>query len=556
MVKKEEKLKASELLIKCLENEDVKFIFGLPGEENLDILNALLDSKIRFITTRHEQGAAFMADVYGRLSGKAGVCLSTLGPGATNLLTGVADANLDHAPVVALTGQTALDRLHKESHQHIDIVSIFHPVTKWNTLIQKPEIIPEVVRKAFKISEMERPGATHLDLPEDVMKMSVDNSPLYSKQGYPGHNWVPEPSEEMIERAKKLINEAKYPIVIAGNGVVRRRAGGELIKFCEKLNIPACTTFMAKGCISDKHRLSLGTVGLQTRDYISCGFERADLIIAAGYDLVELHPRFWNPDANKKILHIGCTSAEVDSWYNVEVEVVGEIGVALQSLSEICSPKEETNFTGELREMIFKELFDFKDDNSFPLKPEKIISTIREVLNEDDILISDVGMHKLWLARLYPTYKPNTCIISNGFASMGIAVPGGVSAKLLYPERKVIAVTGDGGFLMNSQEIETAVRVGTPFVVLVFHDDRFGVIEWKQLSKFNRSAFIEFTNPSFIKYAESFGAKAYRIKSPDELLPVLKESFNNKVITVIDCPVDYTENFRLTERLGSITCPV
>lgn len=549
-------MKASELLIKCLENEETKVIFGLPGEENMAILDALLDSKIRFITTRHEQGAAFMADVYGRLSGEAGVCLSTLGPGATNLLTGVADANLDRAPLVALTGQASLDRLHKESHQHIDIVSVFHPVTKWNTLVQKPEIIPEVVRKAFKISEMEKPGATHLDLPEDVMSMDVDVTPIYSRNGYMGHRWLPDPPEISIKAAKKIINEAKYPVIIAGNGVARRRASSELLKFAEKLNIPVCTTFMGKGVISDKHHLSLGTVGLQARDYISCGFERADLIIAVGYDIVEFHPRLWNPDGSKKILHIDSVSAEVDVWYNVELEVTGEIGKTLSILADICEPREEIAFTKSLREMIINELYSMKDDNSFPLKPQRIISSIREVLDEDDIVISDVGMHKLWLARLYPAFRPNTCIISNGFASMGISVPGGIAAKLLYPEKKVISVTGDGGFLMNSQEIETAIREGITYVILVFHDKRYGVIEWKQLSKYKRSAFINFTNPSIKKYAESFGAKAYEIRAADELIPALKEAFNNNVVSVIDCPVDYKENMRLTERLGKFTCPV
>lgn len=549
-------MKTAELLVRCLEAEEVDFIFGLPGEENMEILNALLGSKIRFITTRHEQGAAFMADVYGRLSGKAGVCLSTLGPGATNLVTGVADANLDHAPVVALTGQASLDRLHKESHQHIDIVALFHPITKWNTLIQKPETIPEIVRKAFKIAEMEKPGATHIDLPEDVMGMNVNAEPFNSTHGFPGHHWVPDPPEETISVAKKLIDNARYPVVLAGNGVARRRAGRELQRFSEKLNIPVCTTFMGKGNISDKHDLSLGTVGLQARDYISCGFEKADLIISVGYDLVEFHPRLWNPDGSKKILHIDCTPAEVDAWYKTEVEVIGEIGKSLDILADLCKPREKTGFTKALREMIVQELQEYENDNAFPMKPQKIISTIRKVLGDEDILISDVGMHKLWIARLYPSYTPNTCIISNGFASMGIAVPGAIAAKLLYPEKRVLAVTGDGGFMMNSQEIETAVRIGTPIVILIFHDKRYGVIEWKQLQKYNRSAFIDFTNPDFKLYAESFGAKAYRVSNADEFLPILNDAFTNKVPSVIDCPVDYKENFRLTERLGKITCPV
>ncbi len=331
--------RASELLVKCLENEEVDFIFGLPGEENMEILNALVESKIKFITTRHEQGAAFMADVYGRLSGKAGVCLSTLGPGATNLLTGVADANLDHAPLVALTGQASLDRLHKESHQHIDIVRVFRPVTKWNTIIQKPETIPEIIRKAFKVAEIEKPGATHVDIPEDVMTMNVDTEPFGSEKGYPGHHWVPDPPQETLESARKLIDNARYPVILAGNGVARRRASEKLQEFAEKLNIPVCTTFMGKGNISDKHNLSLGTVGLQARDYISCGFERADLIIAVGYDIVEIHPRIWNPEGNKKIIHIDCTPAEVDAWYRTDVEVIGEIGKALEYLSSICMPR-------------------------------------------------------------------------------------------------------------------------------------------------------------------------------------------------------------------------
>jgi len=417
------------------------------------------------------------------------------------------------------------------------------------------EVIPEVVRKAFKISEVEKPGATHIDLPEDVMALNINNVNPYTNRSTV-NSWIPEPPDKSIELARKLIDESRYPVVIAGNGVARRRASIPLTRFAERLNIPVCTTFMGKGGISDRHELSLGTVGLQSRDLVSCGFERADLIISVGYDLVEYHPLHWNPEKNKKILHIDCTPAEVDASYNAEVEVIGEIGVALNMLSEICKPKDKIKFTTALREMIVKEVYDYQNDNSFPLKPQRIISDLRRALNEDDILISDVGMHKLWIARLFPCYKPLTCIISNGFASMGIAVPGAIAAKLLYPEKKVVAVTGDGGFMMNSQEIETAVRLGTPYVILVFHDKRYGVIEWKQMSRFKRSAFINFTNPDLKKYAESFGAKAYQIGSADELLPVLKEALNNKVISVIDCPVDYTENFRLTERLGHITCPI
>ena len=539
-------MKASELLVKCLENEGVKYIFGLPGEENIDIMDALLDSEIRFILTRHEQGAAFMADVYGRLSGKAGVCLSTLGPGATNLMTGVADANMDRAPAVAITGQASLDKMHKESHQYIDIVGIFHPITKWNTQIKKPEVIPEAIRKAFKVAETEKPGATHIDFPEDVAGKDVNEKPLFVQ--FP---FRPEPLAGQVERAAKIISEARYPIILAGNGVIRERASDALRSFAEKLNIPVAHTFMGKGALSDYHELSLFTVGLQAGDYIASGLARADVVITIGYDLVEYSPEKWNPNRDKKIVHIDMSPAEVDAHYIVSVGVTGDISISLREIADRATPN-DANYSKALREDILRESQVYKDDKSFPPKPQKILADLRDIMGEDDIVISDVGAHKLWVARVYPCYKPNTCVISNGFASMGIGVPGAIAAKLLCPERKVVTVTGDGGFLMNSQELETAVREGVPFVSLIFHDKSYSLIEIKQQITFGRKSHVNFGNPDFVKFAESFGAIGFRIEAAGELKPVLEEAFSKDKPVIIDCPADYRENLKIVEKFGGL----
>ena len=545
-------MKASELIVKCLENENVDYIFGIPGEENLDLMDALLESNIQFIQTRDERGAAFMADVYGRLTGRAGVCLATLGPGAMNLVTGVADANMDRAPLVAITGQASLDRMHKESHQYMDVVSVFKPMTKWNTLLHLPEIIPESVSKAFKTATGEKPGATHIDFPEDVAKMEVSAEPV--PHDFPSEA---EPVASCLRRAAQLINDAKQPIILAGNGVVRQGASRILTQFAEMTNIPVAHTFMGKGSIPWTHRLSLLSVGLQANDFVSCGFDRADLVIAIGYDIVEYHPRLWNPDRNKKLIHIDTQPSESDASYVTDVEMVGNIRQSLRHLmAQEIYPKDSEYASNTLRKIILDQLDEHRDDTGFPIKPQKILSDVRSVLAEDDILISDVGAHKMWIARMYPCYQPNTCIISNGFASMGIAQPGAFVAKLIYPERKCLAICGDGGFLMNSQELETATRIGVPFVTLIFNDEAYGLIEWKQMNGFGRPAHIDFTNPDFVKYAEAFGAKGYRVEGSDELVPILEDAFSQKVPSVIDCPVDYAENLRLTNELGHLTCPI
>lgn len=545
-------LNTAELLVKCLENEGVEYIFGLPGEENLDVLEALKNSSIKFITTRHEQGAAFMADVYGRLTGKAGVCLSTLGPGATNLMTGVADANLDGAPLVAITGQVGTDRMHIESHQYLDLVAMFAPVTKWNKQIVRPGITPEVVRRAFKTAQSEKPGAVHIDLPENIAAMAADGSPL------------PLDSQEKVyasyrtlNMAAAVISKAKNPLILAGNGAIRANASEALTEFATALNIPVANTFMGKGVIPYTHPLALWAVGLQQRDLISCAFDRSDLIIAVGYDLIEYSPKKWNPDGKLPIIHIGMTPAEIDSSYAPVVEVVGDITDSLiDILKRADRQNKPTPVTAGLKTEIRADYETYANDTGFPIKPQKLIYDLRQVMGPEDIAISDVGAHKMWMARHYHSDCPNTCIISNGFAAMGIAIPGAIAAKLVHPDKRVVAVTGDGGFMMNCQELETALRVGTPFVTLIFNDGGYGLIEWKQFNHFGTSSFIKFGNPDFVKFAESMGLKGYRVESAQDLIPILEEAFRQEVPTVIDVPVDYGENLRLSQKSGDLSCQI
>ncbi len=544
-------MKAAELLVRCLENEGVELIFGVPGEETLELTDALLGSSMRFIETRHEQGAAFMADVYGRLSGKAGVCLSTLGPGATNLLTGVADAYLDRAPLVAITGQASLNRRHKESHQYIDVMSMFKPVTKWNTSIPKVEVIPEAVRKAFKVAQMEKPGATHLELPEDVAEEQIGDPdrlpPLHVQAPV-----MPEPSAAQIAKAVRTISGAQRPVILAGNGVIRARAHDAVRQFARGLHIPVLQTFMAKGIVPDSDPLSLYTIGLLARDYTSVVMEQADVVIAIGYDFVEYAPCFWNARRDKRIVHIDASPAEVDAHYIVEEGLLGDLRLSLEQIATRVTPFDSSWRSVSRKTVIEGFDTELASSPSWPLRPQHLMRDLRACLKPDDLVLCDVGAHKLWMARMFPCEAPNSCIISNGFAAMGIAVPGAIAARLLYPDRRVVAVTGDGGFLINSQELETAVRLKLPLVILVWRDNGYGVIRWKQQLRFGRTSAVEFGNPDLVRYAESFGATGYRVSEPSELRPLLLEALNSKVPAVIDCPVDYAENLRLTERLQSL----
>lgn len=554
---------AASLLVECLAAEGCEYVFSVPGEETMDVLEALSrQDDIRLVTTRHEQGAAFMADVYGRLTGRAAVALATLGPGATNLVTGIADAYLDRAPMVALTGQAGSDKTHKEAHQFVDIVRMLEPVTKWNQRVEQVAAIPEIVRKAFRVAQLAKPGPTHVELPENLAAMEVDADirPLQ-----PTHAYFPEPTDKAIEHAARLLAGSSRPLVLAGNGVLRRRAAPELRAFARGVHVPVAVTFMGKGAMDDRSHLSLMAVGLQARDHVLSGFDRADLVVSVGYDLVEYAPARWNPDGRKRIIHIDTQPAEVDASYQPEVELIGDIGGTLRRLLAAVLPHGiagrnaaerhaagETTVHQDLRTTMLAELGAYEHDEGWPIKPQKAIADLRRALGREDIVVSDVGAHKIWVARLYQAYEPNTVVISNGFAAMGISLPGAIAAKLVHPDRRVVALCGDGGFLMNSQELETARRIGANVTVVVWRDDGYGLIDWKQRAEFGRPFGVEFSNPDFVAYARSFGLAGFRPSSAADLYPTLMRALEVDEPTLVEVPIDYRENLRLTERLGAL----
>ncbi len=554
---------ASRLLVDCLAAEGCAWVFSVPGEETMDILEALAgDDRVRHVTTRHEQGAAFMADVHGRLTGRPAVALATLGPGATNLVTGIADAFLDRAPMVAITGQTGSDKLHKESHQLVDIPRMLEPVTKWSQHIGRADSIPETVARAFRLARLEKPGPTHLEIPEDVAGSRVDPAlrPLAGERAY-----FPEPTEEAIAHAASLLAAASRPIVLAGNGVLRRRAAPQLRALARGLHLPVAETFMGKGALDDRSHLSLMAVGLQARDHVLSGFDRADLVICVGYDLVEYAPSRWNPDARKRIVHIDTQPAEVDASYRPEVELIGDIGGSLRRLLAMVEPHgvggrtaSERHAAGELsvhadlRARLLEDLRAAEDDEGPLVKPQKAILELRRALGPHDIVVSDVGAHKVWVGRLYQAYEPNTVIISNGFAAMGIGLPGAIAAALVHPDRRVVAVCGDGGLLMNIQELETAVRLGVRVTIVVWRDDGYGLIDWKQRTGQGKPFGVAFGNPDFVALAASFGVPAFRPSGSADLARCLSSALAVDGPALVEVPIDYRENVRLTERLGEL----
>lgn len=550
-------MKASDLFIRCLEAEGVEYIFGIPGEETSDLIMSLLDSKIKFVLVRHEQAAAFMADMYGRLTQKVGVCLSTLGPGATNLTTGVANANMDRSPILVITGQTDTDFLHKESHQNMDAVAMFKPITKWRWSIRNADSIPEIVRRAFKIALEEKAGAVHLELPQDIAKMESDIKPIKTQQVFRSR-----PNEELIEKAAKLILESKTPILLVGNGCIRGRASLYVRKFVEKTGICSMNTFMAKGVISDKSDRHLHTIGIREADHASIAMREADLVIAIGYDLVEYSPKHWNGSLDKKIIHIDFTPAESDTYYPPTIEIAADIEYTMYAILEEIERIRKQDETEEEKQRQYRiphsdppELFKiikreivwrlerYKNDFSYPIKPEKLVLDVRDALDESDIVISDVGVHKLWIAKIYNTYSPNTCIVPNGFCSMGFSLPAAIAAQLVDTSHKIVVMCGDGGFLMNVQEIETAVRLRLPIIVIVWCDYDYGMISLKQIYEFGRSAFTKFNNPNFVKLAESFGAIGYNVRSTEEFSKVLeKAKLSKSSPVIISIDVDYSRN--------------
>ena len=548
-------MKASDLFVKCLEAENVEYIFGIPGEETNDLMMSISESEtIKFILVRHEQAAAFMADVYGRLTNKVGVCLATLGPGATNLTTGVASANMDRSPLLAITGQTEITKMHKESHQNMDPLTMFIPITKWTWSIRDAEGIPEILRRAFKIATEEKKGATHLDLPVDVAKMESFLKPLSSKNGI-----ISGPIPSTLHDATKMILMSNAPVILIGNGCIRNNASNIIRRFSDLTGIYSMNTFMGKGVISDNSPTHMGTIGIKESDYALNALKLADVVISIGYDLVEYSPKNWNGSNLKKIIHIDSTTAEVDNYYNPDIEISGDLKLTMNLLiNSVKKYQNEIQINSinkqkvirtrarfrKIKEEVDRRIEQFNDDKSYPIKPEKLIHEVRSVLSSEDILISDVGAHKLWIAKIFKTFNPNTCIISNGFCSMGFALPGSIGAQLACPSRKVVAMCGDGGFLMNVQELETAVRLQLPIIIVVWCDSDLGVISTKQRLEFGKSVCTNFNNPDFVKLAESFGAKGYRITSTDEFSCIFREAINSSqhIPVVIAIDIDANRN--------------
>lgn len=542
-------MKVSDLFVRCLEQEGVQYVFGLPGEENEDLLFSLKGSSVRFVTVRHEQGASFMADAWGRLTGKAGVCLSTLGPGATNLVTGVADANLDKSPLVAITAQAGLDRIHKESHQHLDVLQMFRPITKWQAAISTPEVVAEVVRKAFKVAESEKPGATHIELFEDVAKQETDGQPLPVLRVR-----RPDPDQHALQEAVDLLRKAARPLVIAGNGAVRKPASEQLRQLVGRCHIPIAHTFMGQGAVSDDSPESLHTIGMGFRDFVMEAVDQSDLILAVGYDLAEYGPAAWNPQRDKTVIHIDFTPAEVDAYYQPAVEVAADITATLRELNERLAAdpcRIDPSWYVPVRDRIRADIksFDLKEGQPFTIPG--VLNLLREVMADEDLLISDVGAHKLWIARNFPTRCPNGCLISNGLASMGFALPAAIAAALADPGRRIVAAMGDGGFLMNSQELETAKRLGVGFTALIFNDNDYGLVSWKQRISRGRSTGTELSNPDFPAYARSFGIPGHRPQSLAELRKQLRQAVTSGELSVIEVPVDPEVNGHLLDRLRS-----
>jgi acetolactate synthase I/II/III large subunit len=540
--------RASDVFVECLESEGVKHVFGIPGEETLDLNESLSRSSIEFVPVRHEQGGAYMADVYGRLTGRAGVCLGTLGPGALNLTTAVADAFLDRAPLVALTGQGDLESMHKESHQYVDLLRVMRPITKWNARLSDPAIIPEVVRKAFNVAEGEKPGATHIELPEDVMAAETDGEPLRRRR-----QARPEPAARELLRAADLVRGAINPVALAGNGIVRGNAAPALREFVRATGIPVAETFMGKGLLSPDSPKALGTVGLQSGDYTMAGFDEADLVLAIGYDLVEHSPEHWNPKRDKTVICVDSLPAETDAFFMPEVELVGDIYNILTRLAEEGRHVPHRGGSARLRDLVLGRFEQAKNDDHFPMQPPRVLYDIRQALGREDILISDVGLHKLWIARMFPAYEPNTVLIANGLAGMGFALPAAVAAKLVHPERQVVAVNGDGGFLMNCQELETAARLRTPFVSVIWENNSYGSIVWKQDKKFGSHFGTDFTNPDFVKLAEGFGIPGWRCESAGEFGERLRHALSLDVPSLIVVPIDYSLDVAISAELGTET---
>ena len=532
-------MKASDLFVKALENEGVKYIFGIPGEENLDLLDSLRNSSIKFILTRHEQAAAFMAATYGRLTGQAGVCLATLGPGATNLVTAIAYAQLGGMPLVVITGQKPIKDGLQGKFQILDIVRMMEPLVKDSDQIAYGGQIPSLVRGAFRIAEEERPGAVHLELPEDIAREEVENPHIFAKQRI--HRVFA--SDRAIKKALEAIELAKRPLLLVGAGANRKRIRQPLADFIRKTGIMFFNTQMGKGVLSGDDSQFLGTAAFSSNDYVHEAIKKADLIINVGHDIVEKPPFIMQGD-EQKVIHINFHSAQIKDIYYPQVEVVGHIGNSMNRLTKELDSCYACNreWVDPIREKIRHAIHHLDDDDSFPMLPQRVVRDVRKVMDDDGIVSLDNGMFKLWFARHYHTHHPNTLLLDNALATMGAGLPSAIACSLMYPDRQVLAVCGDGGFMMNSQELETATRLKLNLIVLIFVDEGYGMIKWKQAAQELPDFGLDFKNPDFVKYADSYGAIGHRIKASDELIPTMVNAFDEGGVHVIELPIDYSQN--------------
>jgi len=544
-------MKASELFVKQLEEEGVTCLFGLPGEENLHLLEAMRKSHLKVVITRHEQAAAFMAATHGRLTGRAGVCFSTLGPGATNLVTGVVHSQLIGAPMVSISAQKPRKENWQAKFQLVDVINLMKPITKKTFSIVDANTIPTVLRNAFKIAEAERPGAVHVELPEDVAE--EETSARVQKRGQVRR---PAPDPKSIDSAVQLIERAKNPLVVVSSGANRKQITQSLLDLLDKTGIYVVHTQMGKGVISDDCEYSLFATGIHSHDYVNCGIDQADLIITVGYNIVEYPPFLWNRNLDKTILNIDFVESEPDRYFNPAVEVVGDISHSLREIAERIQEKRSFPVFARTRSLIEKKIHG-NVESRYPLLPQEIVRGVREVMSSEDIIVLDNGIYKLWFSRLYPTFQPNTFLLDNALATMGAGLPAGIAAKMLFPTKKVLVVVGDGGFMMNSQELETAIRHQVAIVVLVLNDNAYGFVKWKQRNLNLENFGMDLSNPDFVKYAESFGARGVRVERGQRLTRILAQAFQFNKVTLVECPIDYLVNYDVFSlELGHLVCPV
>lgn len=534
-------MKASDLFIKALEAEGVEYIFGIPGEENLDLLNSLKDSKIKLIVTRHEQAAGFMAATYGRLTGSAGVCLSTLGPGATNLVTAAAYAQLGAMPMVMITGQKPIKTSKQGQFQIIDVVDMMHPITKYSCQIQSGQNIPARIREAFRSAHTERPGTSHLELPEDIAAEETDSVVIQK-----GLHRRPLAEEKAVRTAVDMIQKAKRPLILVGAAANRKTAGKMLRQFIDKTGIPFFTTQMGKGVVDERHHLYLGCAALSDHDFVHCAIRYTDLIINIGHDVVEKPPFFMQPDGFK-VIHVNFTNAMIDPVYFPQTEVVGDIGNGIYQIKERIERQETWNFDCfiQAKRLIDKQIMEGANDGRFPMYPQRVVADIRKIMPDTGMIALDNGIYKIWFARNYLAYHHNTILLDNALATMGAGLPSAIAAKLVHPERRVIAICGDGGFMMNSQEMETAVRLKLDLVILLLNDNAFGMIKWKQANMGFDDFGLDVGNADFVMYAQSYGAHGHRITKADDLVPKMEACFEAGGVHLVEVPMDYSENDRI-----------